>query len=223
VPDGRIEFFRSREESKVAWLARNVSRLAYPAISESMTTFTRTRTDGNTVVATSSYGKSRRLLIWAGITIGTAATAASGWYAYKGLRSGNWPIVEGRVLHAYLDESNDTRGEKFYKAEIKYAYNIFGTSHVSDDIGFLRSPSDDVVRKLIADHPEGPQVTVYYNPSRPANSVVIPGLGPMHWLICGLSLVPLIGVLPLVLYPTTPGQDAWPHDIRLPRPRARKT
>jgi hypothetical protein len=204
VSDGQIEFFHFFEEPKVAWMAENVSRLVFANRPRATTTEpTDDRDSTARVIASKLYGKPRRMLALGGIIFGAIATLASGWYAYRGLSSLEWPSVQGQVISSHYEETHDSS-----KAEIKYSYKVLGSTYTNDDFGFTRSLSDDVVKELVTQHPAGSPITVYYNRSRPANSIVIVGLGPLHWLIVGISLVPLsIGLL-LALRPTTRGQEA---------------
>jgi hypothetical protein len=208
VPDGQVEFFHSLRESTVAWMVENVSRLIHPdRPPAAMEPVDESRAD-TSVIATKLYGKSRRLPMLGGILIGSIATVASGWYAYRGLSSLNWPSVQGRVVSSHYSETQGSKGDPHYEAEIKYTYEISGSTYTNDDLGFMRYPGDDVVKQLVTKHPTGVPITVYYNPSTPTKSIVIPGLGPMHWLLCGLSLMPLILISPLLLNRPTRQQEA---------------
>ena len=208
VPEGQVEFFHFFEEDKVAWMAENVSRLVFPdrppvtpeAIDASEST--------SQVIASKQYGKQRRMMIRGTLFIGSLATLASGWYACRGLSSLAWPSVQGRVISSHYEETQGSRGDPHYEAEVKYSYEVLGSKYTNDDIGFMRTPSDDVVKELVAKHPAGAPITVYYDRSRPAMSIVIPGLGPLYWLLVGVSLVPLLVGINWARSPTSLQQDA---------------
>jgi hypothetical protein len=208
VPDGRLAFFQMFEEPKVAWMAENLSRLVCPDRPPVSAEAVDQSHAAERVTGSKLYGKPLRMLTLGAILVGSAATIASGFYAYRGLSSLDWPRVQGRVINSHYEEMHDSDHGPTYKAEIKYSYEVLGATYTNDDFGFSRSPGDDVVKQLVTQHPPGSTITVYYARSRPANSIVIPGLGPVHWGLVVVSLAPLLFGIHLALHLTTPEQDA---------------
>lgn len=115
------------------------------------------------------------------------------WEGFQAFGSGGWPSVKGTIISSkVVSESSGTgksRGTT-YKAEIEYEYQVDGASYENDrlrigriSIGFKSFPQADVRR-----HPRG-TTNVYYDPGKPENSVLEPGL---HWALC---LKPFVGSL----------------------------
>jgi hypothetical protein len=206
--DGFIEFFTSWEEPKVAWLVANVNRVLSPGADPQPISLIENRKNQTAVTAGRLYGRSWRQLMWSCFVAGCVACIFAGWYAYKGISSRHWPSVTGFVLNSKFEKNPGSGNDVSYVAEIKYSYEIVGKTYTNDDLGYEREAADDDVRSLIQEHPDGSKITVYYDPSRPSRSIVIPGLGLMHWVLCAISAMPLFLLIPLSKPRTTPAQDA---------------
>ena len=89
--------------------------------------------------------------------------------------SRSWPTAEGTVV---ASEVVVTRGKgKTYTAQVRYSYQVGGAPYGSDRIQFGSSGTDQkVANATVADHPVGKRVKVYYNPGKPAQAVLVPGV-----------------------------------------------
>jgi hypothetical protein len=217
VPGGKLHFFRAWEEPKVAWLAAQLNRLIFPDRPGQPADHPSVHQPAdNLVVAGSMTGKSARLgasfLFVAAVGMGTALGIPS----FRALESRTWPRADGRVLHSkYEERDSGEEKQKTFIAELKYSYAVHGETYTNDDIGTLHDNDDTVVRKLVTGHPDGSSITVYYNPHRPEDSTVLPGVGWAFWFIFALTVLLFLMAIPLSLHRSTPAQDALHRTYRV--------
>jgi hypothetical protein len=89
-----------------------------------------------------------------------------------------------------------------YEPSIKYAYSVAGRTYEHDT---FTSVASSVIREraaadvLVGRYPVGGQVTVFYNPSRPDDSVLVPGGSRGNWFFlvfgCALFVAAVLGLL----------------------------
>ena len=137
--------------------------------------------------------------------IGTAAAIL--WLAWKyalAVESTRWPWVQGKVIKAWVEETNDDGPQ--YSPRVKYIYKVDGITYDSYN---LRITGDIACGKRraqrIADYYENKgSVYVWYDPQKPARSTLKPG--GAGWLMAGLIAVSILGPL-LALASTEAGQQ----------------
>lgn len=96
--------------------------------------------------------------------------------------SPDWPSVEGEMLEARArarNETGDQRGVQKHEwfTEVRYRYSVNGTSYTGDRLrafGLNHFDEQQALQEL-APFPIGQKVKVYYDPAKPASSVLIPG------------------------------------------------
>lgn len=89
--------------------------------------------------------------------------------------SASWPIVQGTVVSAKVIERR-RRGGPSFRPEIEYDYTVNGTAHRSDRYRVIHNwRTTSLAAEIVARHPPGTAVTVYYDPSNPARAVLSPG------------------------------------------------
>ncbi len=110
----------------------------------------------------------------------------------------SWPTAPGRVIES------EVHGTEAIRPLVVYSYDVGGVSYT--DSSTLEAPTFgngrkeyEVARDLSQEHPEGSYVRVYYDPSNPAESVLMP---EAPWDIYGkiglggtLLMLGLFGVL----------------------------
>lgn len=113
-----------------------------------------------------------------------------GYYRYKaGRASSGWPVVRGKINYARV-QSRRTNNRTDYTASIRYSYSINGTSYTGNEITAsdknfkTRSRADAALRP----YPVGSEVDVYYNPSKPQQSVLETGLPMNVFLLMGVGV-----------------------------------
>lgn len=92
-----------------------------------------------------------------------------------------WPTVSGVVIDSYADtyQKFDQDGDyiMYYFARVEYEYSVDGTNYSSSNLDFRAHMSTfaGAADALVNQYPAGIKVEVYYNPSKPDVSVLIPG------------------------------------------------
>lgn len=105
--------------------------------------------------------------------------AAAIWWQVNVLQTQNaslhWPTATGTIF-----QSSRTYSDGNEHANVVYRYEVNGTRYISrqislwsPDLGLWVSSSD--LQKFVSAHPEGSQLTVYYDPKQVENAVLIPG------------------------------------------------
>jgi len=118
---------------------------------------------------------------------------------WKALSSQTWPSVEGRIISASI-EKEKVRRRVISRERIQYVYHVKGKRFVGERVALdprlltLRLPARQVIKK----YPMGALVTVYYNPSRPEESVLEPGFNPYIILIAAAG--PFILLIVTILF-----------------------
>ncbi len=96
----------------------------------------------------------------------------------KAEASVNWPQVAGRIEIAELQQARDSDGNRLYRAQIDYSYQVAGAHYRGSRIRFDGGPSSssaaEAKRVLNRYQPQQP-IEVHYNPQSPEESVLEPG------------------------------------------------
>ena len=103
-------------------------------------------------------------------------TVSAVWDLIDGLRSYEWPSVEGRVVdHAV------TLGASKYKVDdalaFAYVYTVDDVQYQGVRFDFAGRNSVSRSHELLAEYQVGSRVRVYYDPTRPDRAVLEPGIG----------------------------------------------
>jgi len=113
--------------------------------------------------------------VWSGFTL------TADWFVMRGavrqVIAEFYATTAGQVMHSGLKEHRDSRGRIDYAPDIKFAYEVAGQAYSGDRYRYSEIYlKRDYAADVIADYPEGKEVSVYYNPSEPADSLLHPGL-----------------------------------------------
>lgn len=133
------------------------------------------------------------------------------WHFIVGLKSKNWPNVEGEITKSKLvkfDRSDTGFISTRYMTLIEYQYIIDTKSYTSQVISMpdlaIKILNSGVKSKayaieLINRYPSASMVTVYYNPSNPNQAVIKPGIANFTFILMFLSFwIVIIGFLFIV-------------------------
>ncbi len=126
--------------------------------------------------------------------------------------STNWPTVDGRVISSTVRTKQGTSGDRarFYPVVV-YEYAIEGEPFRSDRVSFDTQTMDHASAANIARQYEaGREITVFYNPDTPAESVLDPGASGNSWLgiAVGVVFVVVAGAMLIVrLLPQAPTES----------------
>src|SRR5262245_31087583 len=100
------------------------------------------------------------------------------WRAYQMLqKSVKWPKVVGRIVSSEIMHEEDDAGHT-YGNKVAYEYSVDGVTYHCNRRGWmgdnLRSSFKGRANRIAATYPVGQAVTVYYDPSDPAQAVLEP-------------------------------------------------
>jgi Protein of unknown function (DUF3592) len=130
------------------------------------------------------------------LLVGLILLAIGARQIYQGQQSEHWPTVTGKIAVAELGkhidrDSDNTTSSTTYSADISYDYLVDDVAYVNSAVHFgsLNSSDPSVARRLLQRYPVGKQVTVYYNPARPQQAVLEPGIQGSTWVLPGLGLI----------------------------------
>ena len=116
-----------------------------------------------------------------------------------------WKNTDGTLLYKKVAIDNPYAREMVwsYFPYIKYSFNVKGRTYTSDHVAYYRElkSKPEQIENFISELTE-PNLTVYYNPQNPNESVLIPNM-PLHrkifwyfFLLIGISslIISLIGL-----------------------------
>mgnify|MGYP000023547280 CR=1 FL=1 len=94
-----------------------------------------------------------------------------------------WPSVAGLVTHSNLEVHRSNVGAQSnklrHRVDVEYEYVVDGRRYENDVVRFNQNNlSRKDKERLVSAHPVGRQVEVFYNPSDPAESVLVRGSYP---------------------------------------------
>jgi Protein of unknown function (DUF3592) len=111
--------------------------------------------------------------------IGAGAIVYSVLALVSALESRRWPAAAGVMIESRLEKSPSDDGGYTYRPEVSYRFTVEGKELVGRRACFgdriatgWSSPSTRILRK----YPHGAQIKVRYNPRRPEDAVLEPGL-----------------------------------------------
>lgn len=123
------------------------------------------------------------------------------WNIVEAYRSRSWPSVQGVILSSKAQSSPDNQtpshGTGIHisdtaRAEIRYRYEVDGTSYENDCVRFGQVYSSSRLfgraKATASRHPPGPG-TIYYDQKSPDRSVLEPGFSFDVFLMPGVSLI----------------------------------
>ena len=129
------------------------------------------------------------------VVIGALMFAYGGWQIGHAWRSSSWPSVDGQVLASRIGSDkahNGTShsGGETFEGQVQYRYSVGEKSYKNDvvRIGQISTISRSRARATAERHPRGP-AKVFYDPAKPSQSVLEPGLSGDVFLIPVVGLV----------------------------------
>lgn len=88
------------------------------------------------------------------------------------MKTYGWKTTRATITASRVDEIDDSEGV-LYEPRISYKYNVGMTEYSSSQInpsGWTRSSFPFIASQPVVRYPEGKNVQIYYNPSRPEES-----------------------------------------------------
>lgn len=118
----------------------------------------------------------------------TAVAAFAVRHYWLGLRTHRWTRTTGRMLSSHLDVTLGRGGTPRNSPHVEYEYHVGDCTYRSTRIGYhaAMGPDDGRTRldMLVAQSP----LVVYYDPRKPARSVLVQGAGPRELAVVMLSV-----------------------------------
>lgn len=119
------------------------------------------------------------------------------------MESKSWPTADGKIIsstvvkkvESYTDSDRRRKTRTIYEAQVRYDYKVGGHSFIGSRITTADSgsSSESRAKKISKRYAPGSACTVYYNPDKPAQSVLKAGI------TFGTLMIPGIGILFAVL------------------------
>ena len=126
-------------------------------------------------------------LFWSALTL--VADVAIGWGAFQQLHALTYPATSGKVTLSEVKKTSGHRGAT-YRPHIVYTYSAGGKEYVSDRYRYGESTAQrGPAERIVASHPVGSQIVVYFVPSDPSEAVLVVGLEGLY-LFATMCMVP---------------------------------
>lgn len=96
------------------------------------------------------------------------------WHLLSAIETRSWSRTRGVVI-----SSNVETVSAVHRANVSYRYTVNGQEVTGNRVYFgdrIRTSWSYFAREIIAQHPAGSGVTVYYDPERPHEAVLVPGV-----------------------------------------------
>ncbi len=120
----------------------------------------------------------------------------------RALSTKNWASTTGKIIKGEVINSGTSSGSNSWSPTIKYLYSINDNQFEGDRIKTIVSSysSTKQAQKELDKYPVNSSVKVYYNPDKPADSVIIPGVAKgIFGILAGGLVLSIVGIL-LALY-----------------------
>jgi len=123
--------------------------------------------------------------------LGAGLTIWLGWPKYQLAKaSAAWPTTTGRIVTSRVDDARDSKGKRSYSASVNFTYNVLNHEYLSDQIwagGGYSSSSKPAHEQVVSRYPVGSEVPVYYDPQKPQQGILVPGLTWMNYVLLGIG------------------------------------
>ncbi|MBB6100005.1 hypothetical protein HNR42_003470 [Deinobacterium chartae] len=132
--------------------------------------------------------KNPRVAGWIFMLLGLACAAVLVWAFASATLTARWPTTTGTVVYSeiveHVERDDDGDLEVMYEPRVTYTYAVEGTSRQGNRIGYMAASWSDraLAETVVQRYPLGQPVRVHYDPSRPEDALLEPGLSPLMWL-----------------------------------------
>jgi hypothetical protein len=125
-------------------------------------------------------------LFWSALTLGF--DAMSGWGSFRQLRALSYSTTAGRITSATVETISGSGGRHgsgtTYRPRLTYTYSVAGKDYQGDRYRYSEwSGSGRNAHGIVAAHPVGSHVSVYYAPADPADAVLMAGLEGFDYFV----------------------------------------
>jgi hypothetical protein len=123
--------------------------------------------------------------------VGLGMTIGFGYLVKKGISARSWPTVEGKILSSTLVAKEKAKGVQLYGSSLKFEYKVDGKHYQGKNADLLEWHNAKIIKLFKAEkYFAGRPVKVYYNPMKPAEAILEPGVKfkYVYPAFCGLLL-----------------------------------
>ncbi len=116
-------------------------------------------------------------------------------FAMRSIRALRWRKVAGLLAHEDTGSGDQTEGPEFERGRIRYSYTIDEKDFSSNCVGFgFPYRNERLVARGVRDSllSGAPNLTVFYDPRKPEDSVLIAGFQRFHAVKTGVLLFTLL-------------------------------
>lgn len=122
----------------------------------------------------------------------------------KSKASENWVETKATIIKSNLDALEYVGGSaaRSYKPNIAYKYYVMNNEYVSKRIFYgslIRTNTSKSSKETIHKYKKGDNISIYYNPNNPSQSVIERGINPIVYRSLLVVLISLIVILLLSL------------------------
>jgi len=121
-----------------------------------------------------------------------AGLAYWGWNILQNARaSASWPTADGIITSSEVTHSTDSDGGDSYSPEVTYTYTVDNVNMENDTIKFGENSysSSRKADGIASNYPVGKNVIVYYDPEKPDQSVLEPGVSAGSYIVLGIGVL----------------------------------
>jgi len=125
-------------------------------------------------------------LFWSGLTL--AFDIFIGRSAFQQIQALGYSTAAGSVTHSEVETVDGDDGPT-YRPNIKYKYSVVGKEHLGDRYRYGQwSSGGRSAHRIVASHPVGSHVEVYYAPADPSDAVLTVGVEGMDLFLAMFML-----------------------------------
>ena len=131
--------------------------------------------------------------VWFYLVATLGAIAWLSWHYALAVESTRWPHVQGKVLRAWVERTNDEYSN--YSPRVNYTYKVDGMLHSSTTLWLTgdKSMRRGRAEGIAASYRAGDPVEVWYDPKKHTRATLKPG--GAGWLMASLMVVSVAGPL----------------------------
>ena len=138
--------------------------------------------------------KSIRVLLTVFFIIGISVLGYGLSMLINGYATSTWPTTEATIIQCKIEhkrvKSNSNRGmTNVFMPKIEYNYSVDGKGYTGNRIRVVDySVSHGQSQVILDSYPVDSTVQVYYSPTEPEKSVLVPGIPHSSYLVCSIGL-----------------------------------
>lgn len=118
------------------------------------------------------------LCVWSAFVLGFNGIFV--YHLYYQWRSLGYAATSGVITHSEIEESSDGDEGTSYIPRLKFNYSVANTQYTGKTYHYgTLGAGRDFAEEIVANHPVGAKVDVYYDPADPTNAVLKRGILPI--------------------------------------------